>query len=167
MDKETMGTYLEMLRVVKFVIHTKRCCLKICPENKIKNWSLHVFCIGDWAGNSKKRNQRYWVHCLSMNVPICWRSKAQRGVTLSSSKAEYVAMPEVVKEIKFIYYLLREIVIELNLPITVKMYNVGAMFMVQNALSGVRTRHVDTRYHYVREKLEEGIINIEFVNLID
>jgi hypothetical protein len=76
-------------------------------------------------------------------------------------------MPEVVKEIKFIYYLLREIGIELNLLITVKMYNVGAMFMVQNALSGVRTRHVDTRYHYVREKLEEGIINIEFVNLID
>jgi hypothetical protein len=35
MDKETMGTYLEMLRVVKFVIDTKTFCLKIRPENKI------------------------------------------------------------------------------------------------------------------------------------
>jgi hypothetical protein len=41
-------------------------------------------------------------------------------VTLSSSEAEYVAMSEAVKEIKFIYYLLREIGIEVNLPITVK-----------------------------------------------
>jgi ketol-acid reductoisomerase len=102
-----------------------------------------------------------------MNVPVCWRSKAQRGVTLSSSKDEYVAMSEAVKEIKFIYYLLREIGIEVNLPITVKTDNVGAMFMAQNASSGVRTRHIDTRYHYVRENLEEGIINIEFVKSIE
>jgi hypothetical protein len=101
-----------------------------------------------------------------MNVPVCWRSKAQRGVTLSSSKAEYVAISEAVKEIKFIYYLLREIGIEVNLPITVKTDNVGAMFVAQNASSGVRARHIDTRYHYVRENLEEGIINIKFVKSI-
>jgi hypothetical protein len=34
-------------------------------------------------------------------------------------------------------------------------------------LSGVRTRHIDTRYHYVRENLEEGIINFKFVKSID
>jgi hypothetical protein len=53
------------------------------------------------------------------------------------------------------------------LPITVKMDNVGAMFMAQNASSGVRTRHIDTRYHYVRENLEEGIFNIELVKSIE
>jgi hypothetical protein len=102
-----------------------------------------------------------------MNVPVCWRSKAQRGVTLSSSKNEYIAISKAVKEIKFIYYLLREIGIEVNLPITVKTDNVGAMFVVQNASSGVRTRHIDTRYHYVRENLEEEIINFEFVISIE
>jgi hypothetical protein len=49
-----------------------------------------------------------------MNVPVCWQSKAQKGVTLSSSEAEYVAMLEAVKEIRFIYYLLRDIGIEVN-----------------------------------------------------
>jgi hypothetical protein len=97
-----------------------------------------------------------------MNEPVCWRSKTQRGVTLSISKAKYIAISEAVKEIKFIYYLLREIGIEVNLPITVKPDNVGAMFMAQNA-----TRHIDTRYYYVRENLEEGMINIEFVKSIE
>jgi hypothetical protein len=64
-----------------------------------------------------------------MNVPICWRSKAQRGVTLSSSEAEYVAISEAVKEIKFIYYLLQGIGIEIDLTIIVKTDNIGAMFM--------------------------------------
>jgi hypothetical protein len=50
-----MGTYLEMLSVVNFVIETKTFCLKIHPENKIKNWSLHVICDSDWAGDSEKR----------------------------------------------------------------------------------------------------------------
>jgi hypothetical protein len=43
----------------------------------------------------------------------------------------------------------------------------GVMFMAQNASSGVRTRHIDTRYNCVRENLEEGIIKIEFVKSIE
>ena len=64
-----------------------------------------------------------------LGVPICWRSKAQKGVTLSSSKAEYVAMSEAVKEIRFIYYLLRSMFIEVKLPIIVRCDNVGAILM--------------------------------------
>jgi sulfatase maturation enzyme AslB (radical SAM superfamily) len=41
------------------------------------------------------------------------------------------------------------------------------MLMAQNASSGVRTQHVDTRYHFVRENLEDGIIKIEFVKSVD
>jgi hypothetical protein len=37
MDKATIGTYLEMLRIVEFVIDTKTFCLKIRLESKIKN----------------------------------------------------------------------------------------------------------------------------------
>jgi hypothetical protein len=102
-----------------------------------------------------------------MNVPVCWQSKAQKVVTLLSSEAEYVAMSEAVKKVKFIYYLLRDIGIEVNLPIIVKTDNVGAMFMAQNSSSGVRTRHFNTQYHFVQENLEEGIIKIEFVKSVD
>jgi hypothetical protein len=150
-----------MLRVVKFVIDTKTFCLKIFPENKIKNWSLHVFCDSDWAGDSEKRVSVTGFIVYLMNVPVCWRSKAQICVILSSSEAEYVTISEAVKEIKFTYYLLRGIGIEVNLSITVKTDNIDAMFMAQKASSGVRTRHNDSRYHYVRENLEEGIINIK------
>jgi hypothetical protein len=102
-----------------------------------------------------------------MNVPVCWWSKSQKGVTLSSTEAESVAMSEAVKDIKFIYYLLRDIGIEVELPIIVKTDNVGAMFMAQNSSPGVKTRHVDTRYHFVRENLDDGIIKIEFIKSVE
>jgi ketol-acid reductoisomerase len=122
-----------------------------------------VFCDSDWACDSETRISVTGFILYLMNVPVCWRSKSQKGVTLSRTEAEYVAMSEAVKEVKFIYYLLRDIGIEVELPIIVKTDNVGAMFMAQNSFSGVRTRHVDTRYHFVRENLDDGIIKIEFV----
>jgi hypothetical protein len=74
-----------------------------------------------------------------MNVPICWRSKSQKGVTLSSIEAKYVAIFEAVKELKFIYYLLSDLHIKVNLPIVVKTDNIGEIFMSENDSTGFRT----------------------------
>jgi hypothetical protein len=94
-----------------------------------------VFYDIDWAGDSEISVTSFILYL--MNVPVCWRSKSQKGVTLSSSEPEYVAMTEAVKEVKFIYCLLRDIGIEVELPIIVKTENVAAMFMAQNSFSGV------------------------------
>jgi hypothetical protein len=51
---------------------------------------------------------------------------------------EYVVILEAVKEIKFLYYLLQDIGIEVDLPIVVKTDNIGALFMSQNASTSVR-----------------------------
>jgi hypothetical protein len=49
----------------------------------------------------------------------------------------------------------------------VKTDNIGAMFMAQNSSSGVRTHHVDTRYPYIRENVEDRIIKIEFARSME
>jgi hypothetical protein len=50
-----------------------------------------------------------------------------------------------------------------NLPIVVKTDNIGAIFMSENALTGFRTQHVETRYHFIQEFIKDGFIEIEFV----
>jgi hypothetical protein len=72
-------------------------------------------------------------------------------------------MSEVVKEISFIIYLLRSMLIELKLPITMRCDNVGAIFMAENSSSGGRTRHFATRYHFVRKHIVDDFIKIVFV----
>jgi hypothetical protein len=85
-----------------------------------------------------------------LNVPICWRSKSQKGVTLSSTEAKYVSISEAVKELKFIDYLLSDLHIKVNLPIVMKTDKIGAIFMSENA-----TQHVETNYYFVREFIED------------
>ena len=98
-----------------------------------------------------------------MGVPLTWKSKSQKSVTLSSSEAEYVALSEAAKEIKFVYQLLQSIGIEIELPITVKVDNVGAIFMSENTSMSGRTKHVDVRYRYVNEMVMDGFLKIKFV----
>jgi hypothetical protein len=74
-----------------------------------------------------------------MNVPVCLKSKAQKGATLMSNEEEYMAMSEAMKEVNLIYYLHCDTDIEVDLPIVVKTDNLGTKFMVKNSSSGVRT----------------------------
>jgi hypothetical protein len=46
----------------------------------------------------------------------------------------------------------------------VKSDNVGALLMSQISSTGVRSRHVDTRYHIIREDREDEIVKVEFLN---
>ena len=85
---------------------------------------------------------------------------------LSSNEAEYVKISEEVKEIQFIYYLIA-IGIPAKMSILVRTDNIGAMFMEEITNSGVRTRHINTRYHFIREHLEDGFIKIVLVRTDD
>jgi hypothetical protein len=72
-------------------------------------------------------------------------------------------MLEAVKEIRFIYFLLKGMGVDVKLPIVVKCDNVGAIFMAENSSSGIRRSHIDTRYHFVCEHVKDGLIKIVFV----
>ena len=84
-------------------------------------------------------------------VPIAWKSKQQSHVSLSSSEAEYIAISNVVKEVLFIKPILEDMEIKVKLPICIFCDKVGAIQMVRNNTSGTGTRHINVRYHFVRE----------------
>ena len=94
---------------------------------------------------------------------ISWKSRKQKSVTLSSSEAEYVAISEVCAELIFLKQVLEFLNIKFTLPIIVRVDNVGAIYLANNAISGPRMKHVDIRYHFVRDLIETGIVEISFV----
>jgi hypothetical protein len=101
MDGANLAAYKEMLRVVKFVLDIKDYCLKLNPICENVEWDLISYRDSDWAGNIETRIS-VTDFIINLGAPICWRSKGQKGVTLSSGEAEYIAMSEAVKEICFI-----------------------------------------------------------------
>jgi len=98
-----------------------------------------------------------------MGCPVLWRSKAQRAVALSSSEAEWYALSEAAKEIKFLAQVLESMGVKVELPIVVRVDNIGTIFMAENSSATSRTRHIDTRTAFVRQYVEEGFIKVIFV----
>jgi hypothetical protein len=81
----------------------------------------------------------YIVYLLS--VPICWQSKSQRSVSLSSSEAEFISLSEGAIETKFIVQVLITMGIDVKLPVIVHVDNVGAIFMAENVTTIGHTKH--------------------------
>jgi hypothetical protein len=50
-----------------------------------------------------------------------------------------------------------------ELPIVVKTDKVSALFISQNSSTGVRSRHINTRYHFIRDNVEDRIALVVFV----
>ena len=76
---------------------------------------------------------------------IPMRSKGMKSVVLSTTEAEYMALSEVVKELKFIVQLLQTMNIEVELPITVYVDNVGAIWLSNNRTTSDRKDNIDIR----------------------
>ena len=82
---------------------------------------------------------------------------------MSSAEAEYVALSEAAKEMRFVAQLLESMEIEVQKPIVVRVDNIGASFMAENVSTSQRTKHVDVRYKFVNEFIFENFLKIIFV----
>ncbi len=51
----------------------------------------------------------------------------------------------------------------LGIAIEVNVNNIGAVYLSKNATTGNRTKHFDTRYHFVREYIQDGTMKVVFV----
>ena len=151
--------------LIKFVVDTKHFGLVMEPKmsNKSNTWDMMTYCDSDYAGDKDGRKSVSGFVIYILGCLISWKSRGQKSVTLSSTEAEYVAISELCAEIMFLKQVLEFLEVEVTLPIIVRVDNVGAIYLAQNAVSGPRTKHVDIRYHFVRDYIEQGMVKIVFV----
>jgi len=159
-----------MRRIIKHVLDTKELGLKIEPILGSKGllWRIVAFSDSDYAGDPDSRKSVSGFVIYLCGVPICWRSRAQRTVTLSSAEAEWIALSEVAKEVLFIAQVLESMGVKVEFPIIRRVDNIVAIFMANNITTNQRTRHVDIRTKFVTQYTGPGgILKIVFVKGID
>ena len=157
-----------MLRVIKYVLDTRTLGLKLCPTGKQNEpWNITCYTDSDYAGDEVTRRSVSGYVIYVHGVPVQFRSKSQQSVTLSSTEAEWMALSEAVKDILFLKYLCETMGIRVERPITVRVDNMGAVFMSNNVTTSQRTKHIDIRSKFVREYVQDGVIIIKFVRSED
>ena len=83
-------------------------------------------------------------------------------VRLSTTKAEYIAAKEVIKDALWWKGLLEELKV-LKEQVVVYSDRQSALHLCKNPVFHERTKHVDVRYHFIRENLTKGSIHVDKV----
>ena len=98
--------------------------------------------------------------------PISWRSKLQSLVTRSSTEAEYVACSDAAQEATWLGYLFESLGLSF-FPIPLSVDNASARTLTSSTMLKQRTKHIDIRYHYCKDRNLSGFINILPVSGVD
>ena len=94
---------------------------------------------------------------------ISWRSKLQPLVALSTTEAEYIAAVEAGKEIFWLRNLLSELGYKFTGPSLLSMDNQSAISVAKNPEHHGRMKHLDLRWYWLRDAVEDGIISPTFI----
>jgi hypothetical protein len=123
---------------------------------------LEVYSDADYASADVdgRRSHSAYVSMLNGGA-ISWASKKQECVVVSTCEAEYVALCHAVKETIWLRSVLASLQLLLPGPTTVYEDNNGAKALAQNPNSHARSKHIDIRFHFTRDKVSDGSVAIQ------
>ena len=67
------------------------------------------------------------------------------------------------KDLKFVYMCLKHLKMKVNLLMLVLIDNIGAIEMLDMKMGKCRTKHVDTRYHWIKQFVDDEIVDVKYI----
>ena len=117
----------------------------------------------DYAGDlTDRRSTTGYVFTL-VGGPICWRSMVQPIVALSTTESEYIAVAEAAKEALWLTGLVKELGVQQG-GVQLHCDNQSAIYLAKNQVYHARTKHIDVRFHKIRELVSSGELLLEKVH---
>ena len=123
-------------------------------------------CVGysdaDWAGDlSDRKSTSGYVFQMS-GAAITWRSKKQSCVAISTAEAEYMALACAAQEAVWLQQLISDLKNKPAEAIMTNEDNQSAIAMSKNPQFHGRAKHVDIKFHFIRELLEKEKVTLKF-----
>jgi hypothetical protein len=102
-----------------------------------------------------------------MGAPVIWRSRKQRGHSLSTMEAEFIALSDVSKEIMWIQILLTDMNFTKDEPLTICEDNNACIELAKESRHLEKAKHINMKTHFVWELIADGIIQLEKISTED
>jgi hypothetical protein len=129
--------------------------------------ALKGYSDSDFANDLAKRKSVMGYTFSLGSGAISWASRRQKVVTVSSTEAEYIAASEAAKEICWLRMLLRGITVPVQSPTPLLGDNNGAHILACDPAFHSRAKHIDNRYHHIRDCVEKKKIFLPHVSTSD
>nr|GMC79868.1 Retrovirus-related Pol polyprotein from transposon TNT 1-94 [Ipomoea batatas] len=118
--------------------------------------------LSDWGGDLDDRKSTSG-YCFMLGTTACsWSSKKQSIVALSTCEAEYVATASSACQAIWLKNVMNQIHFPVQGPMKIYVDNVSAINLAKNPVTHGRSKHIDIRYHFLRDQVEKRIIELVY-----
>ncbi|GJS03539.1 retrovirus-related pol polyprotein from transposon TNT 1-94 [Tanacetum coccineum] len=130
---------------------------------KDSSFALTAFADADHAGCQDTRRSTSGSIQLLGDRLVSWSSKRQKSAAISSTEAEYIALSGCCAQVLWMRSQLTDYGFGFN---KIPMYcdNKSAIALCCNNVQHSRSKHIDIRFHFIKEHVENGVIELYFVN---
>ncbi|KAI0995035.1 hypothetical protein K3495_g13146 [Podosphaera aphanis] len=133
-----------------------------------QDFRLCMFSDADWAGDRSDRKSTSGNVARLYGGPVSWESRKQKSVATSRTESEYVSQTMCVKQALWIGQILRDMefgnyIGDNPMLVNIKGDNQGAIALAKNPHILERSKHIDIKYHLIRDLIEAGQIAISYI----
>ncbi|SOV07446.1 uncharacterized protein UDID_18905 [Ustilago sp. UG-2017a] len=165
MTQPSREHYNTAQKVLQYLDHTRDIHLQY-GSNKQQDF-LMAHSNANWASDAT-------AQCKSSSgsaVFVCgnlvaWKSALQRCTTLLVVEAEFIAATEAAQEVLFFKHLFKAVGIDVGIP-TIFSDNTGTIQVSKDPTQHWKLKHIDTKYHFIRDNVQDGKVRIKYINTAD
>ena len=146
-------------RMIIFLGSMKDLWLTFGGQSKL---AAEGFCDADWGGQKHRHSISSYSFHMGAGA-ISWSSKKQHVVALSSNEAEYIMQTHAAKEVLLLRSFLQELHSTPDDLLILNCDNQGAIALAKDNKFRMHTKHIDVRYHFIREAVEDGKVMVQYI----
>lgn len=130
---------------------------------KTGDLELNGYVDADWGGSYDRKSYTGLIFRLGDNI-VSWESRKQGCVALSTTEAEYVGLSQASKEAIYLRNLLKSLTKGTCVkPVVIYNDNQSAHKIAKNKMNHNRTKHIDIKFHYIREAIVNGAVEVKYI----
>ena len=150
-----------MRRTLRYVRATLDYALFYVADAEI---DLFGYTDADWAGSVTDHRSTSRFMFSFGSAAVAWSSKKKPTVALSSTEAEYRGAAVAACEVAWLYKLLGDFGLQVNRKVVIYCDNLNNIQLAHNPVFHARTKHIEVHYHFIRERVLSGDIDLMYVN---
>lgn len=158
--KHSEAHWIALKRVLRYLKGTID--MKLRYERTAMN-DMIAYTDADWGSDTDKRRSCTGYVVNMSNGAISWCSQRQSIVALSTTEAEYISLSTAVREVIWLNQLAGECGDGGKTAVIIHCDNQSAIDLAECEAYRPRTKHIDIRFHHIREKIERGIIALDYI----
>ena len=124
---------------------------------------VEIYTDADWVGSADDRRSTIGYCTYVWGNLVTWRSKKQNVVVRSSVEAEFRVVAQGMCEGLWLQKLLEELHITIEFSIKLYCDNKAVISISHNPIQHDKTKHIEVDRHFIKEKIEKGIICMTYI----